>query len=198
MTRASLESDEIVTIAEVAQRLGMDRSHARKWLLKNGFSFLRVRSAKARNQLTLALHKADAEAAVELRKQQGYLVDRQRAVAVVQQERQNVGHFYIVQVIPEFNPNRIKLGFTTDMDGRLAAHRTAAPTAKLIKTWLCRPTWEEAAIACATRDGCRRIGSEVYDCEDVNIVVSRLEQFFELMPQVAPGNLDQPAGAGEA
>jgi len=177
-------SDEVVTLAELARRLGLDKSNARKWLRRNGFNFLRVRSVEARNQTTLALRREDAEAAIELRRQQGYAVDGRRN-AVSPQGRQDVGFFYVVQVVPEFKETRIKLGFATDVDARLAAYRTIAPTAQMVKAWPCKEAWEQAAIDCATSKGCRRIGQEVYDCDNLQEVLERLDRFFQLMPALA-------------
>jgi transposase-like protein len=177
-------SDEVVTLAELARRFGLDKSNARKWLQRNGFKFEKVRSEEARNQLILALRREDAEAAIELRRQQGYAVDGRRS-AVSPQGRQELGYFYVVQVVPEFSETRIKLGFTTHVDARLASYRTVAPNARVVRVWPCRAAWEEAAIDCATSNGCRRIGDEVYDCDNLQEVLERLDRFFQLMPALA-------------
>jgi len=180
------ESCELVPLTEIARRLGLDRSNARKWLLKNGFHFLKIRTPATRGQLTLAMPEEDVNAAIELRKQQGFPVGRERGVAAVSQSSDG-GCFYVVQVVPEFSPNRIKLGFTTNVNQRLASYRTVAPTAKLVKTWPCGFSWEQAAIACATKDECEKIGAEVYDCANLDEVLSRLDQFFQLMPECSEG-----------
>ena len=110
---------------------------------------------------------------------------RQRGAAITSQDAENGGCFYVIQLVPEFEPNRIKLGFSTNIDKRLASYRTIAPTARLVKTWPCRFSWEQAAIACAMGDQCKRIGAEVYDCMDLDSVIARLDQFFHLMPKVS-------------
>jgi len=45
------------------------------------------------------------------------------------------GYFYIIQLVPEALPNRVKIVFADNVATRLAEHRTDAPTAKLLKTW---------------------------------------------------------------
>ena len=42
------------------------------------------------------------------------------------------GYFYIIQLVPEALPNRVKVGFADNVEKRLAEHRTAAPTAQAV------------------------------------------------------------------
>jgi len=42
----------------------------------------------------------------------------------------DVGFFYLIQLEPEYEAGRFKLGFTTDLDGRLPKHRCSAPFSK--------------------------------------------------------------------
>jgi len=94
------------------------------------------------------------------------------------------GYFYIIQLHPEDLPNRLKIGYTDNLDVRQSDHRTNAPTLKLLKSWPCKRTWEEAAKASITREGCQRFGgerSEVFD-GDIEAFMQRAEAFFALMP----------------
>src|SRR6516165_4314836 len=47
----------------------------------------------------------------------------------------DVGFFYMIQLEPDHDPGRFKVGFTTDLDGRLQKHRCAAPFAQYLKSW---------------------------------------------------------------
>ena len=49
-----------ITLAVLANELGMDRSALRKAVLKMGLSTMRVRSMETRGQATLAVRTADA------------------------------------------------------------------------------------------------------------------------------------------
>ena len=168
--------NEYVTLAELAAELGLDRSNMRKYVLKCGLNPVRVRTPESRQQLTLALIQADAETVREMRQSQGFS-ESGRLI-----ENNGLGYFYVVQLVPDLAPNRVKLGFASDVRARLDAHRTAAPTATLVKSWPCKNSWEQAAIASVTRTECSLIRNEVFECEDLACLVERAVAFFALMP----------------
>lgn len=168
------------TIAQLATELGMDRSGLRKYAISNGFEFVRVRTLETRGQPTLALSVEQAERLSALRAVQGYSGSPSARIAPVV----NAGFFYVISLIPEFDPRRVKLGFAQDVQGRLGAHRTAAPTAQLVKSWPCRRSWESVAIESITRTECTQIGQEVFDCVDLDRLVMRAEAFFVVMPSI--------------
>jgi len=172
-----MDVGEFVPIGRLATDLGMDRSHARKYILAAGFTFLRIRTPETLGQQTLALSLTDAEAIKELRRTQGF----NGRVAV----SGNVGGFYVVQLVPDLDPLRVKLGFAIDPVGRLQEHRTAAPTAELIKAWPCRRSWEVTVMASLTRTGCTLIANEVFTCDSIVALVERGDTFFALMPDPA-------------
>jgi hypothetical protein len=91
------------------------------------------------------------------------------------------GYYYVIQLLPQELPDRIKIGFTDSIDQRLADHRTTNPTLKLVKAWPCKRTWEHAATASITRAECKKIGGEVYEGKAEGFV-GRAEAFFALMP----------------
>ena len=94
------------------------------------------------------------------------------------------GLFYILDLIPEANINRLKLGFTRSVSTRLKAHQTTAPTAAVIRTWPCKRSWELTAMDVVCR-GEVQVGhdrSEVYDVHSVEEVIHRADQFFSMMP----------------
>jgi hypothetical protein len=109
---------------------------------------------------TSALTVAEAEQIVEEREGRGYLA----SVAVTSSD---VGVFYIIQLVPDLDPNRIKLGFAESLDRRLSEHRTAAPTAQVLQAWPSRRTWEGTVIAALTRSGCSLIRNEVFLCDSL-------------------------------
>jgi hypothetical protein len=76
---------------------------------------------------------------------------------------QRYGYFYIIQLIPELMPQRVKIGYTDSLETRLNVHQTSAPTAKYVKTWECKRSWDQAAMDSITRDGCELIMNEVYE-----------------------------------
>ncbi|MDO9046239.1 MAG: hypothetical protein Q7U66_00710 [Methylobacter sp.] len=95
------------------------------------------------------------------------------------------GVFYLIQLEPEHDPGRYKLGFATNIEERLRTHKTAAPFSKVLKTWPCKLLWEKTAIESASQN-CVRLHTEVFRSESIDEVQSRCEQFFKLMPKIKP------------
>jgi len=170
---------EYVSVKQLAQELGLDPSNTRKYVLSQGFAFLKQRTPDSRNQLANVLTKEDAEAIKALREAQGFT-----GTIVAQGDE---GVFYIVQVVPELDPLRVKLGFASDVSARLQAHRTVAPTAALVGFWPCKRTWERAAMDSIARIGCQVIANEVFQCDGLAGLVDRGEAFFALMPRQSGG-----------
>jgi len=177
------QKKEFVTMTEIAARLNLDRSHARKYVLKHGFTFMKVRTPESRNQLTLALSPQDADTIVEIREKNGYPTERSGFKSIQPIVNESQGYFYIIQLIPELAPKRVKLGFATDVDARLSAHKNTAPTATVIKTYPCMKVWEAAAISSITRVECKNIGGEVFECVNLKRMIQRAEEFFRIMPK---------------
>jgi hypothetical protein len=93
------------------------------------------------------------------------------------------GVFYLIQLEPEHDPGRFKLGFATNIEERMRSHKTAAPFSKVLKTWPCKLLWEKTAINCATQ-GCEQLHTEVFRSESVKEVQVRCDKFFALMPEL--------------
>lgn len=91
------------------------------------------------------------------------------------------GKFYLIQLEPEHDPGRFKLGFASNMRERLRSHRCSAPFAKVLKTWPCHSLWERTAIDSVTQ-GCKKIHNEIFRTTDIDSVRNRCDRFFDLMP----------------
>lgn len=95
-----------------------------------------------------------------------------------------VGFFYIFQLVPELDPKRKKVGFADDVNVRLSQHRSSAPTAVVPKSWLCKRSWESTLIDALASVGGKLILKEVYECEDVQLLLEHAEQLFVLLPDL--------------
>ncbi|MBN4054818.1 GIY-YIG nuclease family protein [Nitrospira defluvii] len=93
----------------------------------------------------------------------------------------NYGYFYLIQLVPEVLPDRIKIGYTDNLENRLKEHQTSAPTAKLLKSWRCKRAWDQAAMDSITRSDCELVLNEVYEGE-IEKFISRGNEFFNSMP----------------
>lgn len=173
-----MENGNITYLTSLAKELGMDNSNLRKYVLKKGINYSMVRDPASR-QIAMAFAFEDADKLRSLRTREGFT----KTVTPVYVNGE-IGDFYVVQLIPEFAPNRLKLGFSNDTVGRLTAHRCSSPTATILKTWDCKRSWERAAMDSATRLACALVANEVYDCDSPERVLERLDAFFNLMPVV--------------
>jgi hypothetical protein len=173
-----------VLVRDIAQELGVDASYFRRWLIDNGFSFIKVRGNQ--NQRANALTAGDAARAVALREEQGYPAGGIGTAEVGSTASLGLGWFYVIQLVPELEPNRVKLGYADTIRTRLAAHKTTCPNARLAGSWRCKPAWELAARESATREGCQCAGGEVFDVDDITSLLERCAAFFELMPTLEP------------
>jgi hypothetical protein len=94
------------------------------------------------------------------------------------------GVFYVVQLEPELDPGRFKVGFAASMPERLRQLRCSAPFARVVRSWPCRRLWERTAIDCASA-GCERLHTEVFRAASLDPIVARCERFFAVMPPVS-------------
>jgi hypothetical protein len=169
---------DMVTMAEIAKRLRVDLTTVRRLIAKEGDS------------LQLALHRGKQDRLFLSREDAEKLIAsyeaRRGPVAVATEIGEGAtydryGYFSVVQLVPEALPNRVKIGFTDDVEKRLAEHRTAAPTARLVKAWPCKRSWDYAAMDSVTRTGCKLVLNEVYEGE-IKHFLERADAFFSLMP----------------
>lgn len=87
-------ADEFISMKRLARQLGMDRSHARRYVLRLGFHPKKRRTPDSANQLTLTLTATQAQAVLAQRREAGFL-DSERAVS------NEHGVFYVVQLVPD-------------------------------------------------------------------------------------------------
>lgn len=168
-------SDEYVSIKDLAKRLGMDRSHARRYVLKLGYSFHKRRTPDSGSQLTLCVTCAEADEISSQRADRGFTASTVVAGS-------DVGVFYVIQLVPDLDPKRLKLGFAESLEQRVSQHRTAAPTARVLRAWPCKRPWEMTAMDALTREGCRLILNEVFECDDPEELAKRGDAFFRMLP----------------
>lgn len=94
------------------------------------------------------------------------------------------GVFYLLVLEPKHDPGRFKVGFATNLSERLRTHRCSAPFATVVKSWPCRSLWEKTVIECVSA-GCERLYTEVFRTSDLDRVLAKCEQFFEMMPSLS-------------
>jgi hypothetical protein len=172
-----MNGNDYISIKNLAEELGMDRSHARKYVLKLGIIPKKRRTEDSANQLTLTVTLDEAKRIKENRLEQGFNSERK----VLNNE---YGYFYIIKLVPELDPKRIKLGYTNDLKDRLNQHKTAAPTATIIKSWPCKREWETTVIDSLSSINCKHILNEVFECYDIEKLIEHGDNLFKLLPDL--------------
>ncbi len=170
---------ELVGLAEIAARLVVDNRTVRRLIAQESETpGIEIQRGKGDRVL---LSKDGAELLIA-----SYQARRGPQTGTVEEAKfDRFGHFYLIQLVPEALPNRIKIGFADNVTRRLNDHRTSAPTAKLLKAWPCKRSWDYAAMDSITRVGCKLVLNEVFEGEVDGFLV-RAEAFFSVMPN--PGS----------
>jgi T5orf172 domain-containing protein len=168
----------MVTISEIAKRIGVDTTTVRRLIAKESEALgLALQRGKGDR---LLLSAADAESLVaSWEARRGPIVSSGDVAETAKYDR--YGYFYIIQLVPEALPNRVKIGFADNVEKRLTEHQTAAPTAKLLKSWPCKRSWDYAAMDSITRSGCKLVLNEVFEGE-IQGFLERGDAFFAVMP----------------
>ena len=171
-----------ITLGQLAAETGVDKANLSKFVRAQGIEFERVRSVEAGNQIVLALTVENAQRIKDIRAKAGYSLpsDAASESPVI---AGNGGVLYVVQLDPDLYPARIKLGFASDVGTRLTDYRITNPLATVVDEYPCRRSWETAAIAALTNDDrVHHVGGEVYDVDDLSVLMKRGRQFFSMMP----------------
>ncbi len=178
--------DEIISVIDAAKNLDRHKAYIFKILGRLGIDTVKEKNSAARGQKIAYITTDD------YKKVKDYLskTERESDQTSLTQQPDVSGVFYLIQLEPEHDPGRFKLGFATNIEERLRSHKTAAPFSKVLRVWPCKILWEKTAIDCASQ-GCTRLHTEVFRTESINEVQSRCEQFFKLMPKLA-SNHDEP------
>jgi len=173
-----MESEEFVSLKQLAETIGLDRSNTRKYVLKLRIKPHRRRTPDSRNQLALAVTKDEAERIIREREARGFT----SSAKIVESE---TGVFYVIQLLPELDPKRVKLGFSLDLNERIATHKTTSPKATVLKSWPCRKAWELTVMDSLSAANCRQIGQELFECDDLPSLFRRGDELFALLPDPA-------------
>ncbi len=166
------------TYKEIADELGVSidtiRRNVKSKKVNLALAPQKLKTPTSKGALVACLTSDDAEKFVQFYK------TKENPKSLLNNNR-SYGYFYLIQLIPEFQPKRVKIGFADDVDKRFKEHQTSSPTAKLIASWPCKRAWDKAVMDCLTKEGCKLVLNEVYE-GDVNGFIDRAKKFFSLMP----------------
>ena len=170
-------SKDFISVIDVADNLGRRKQHIFKVLKRLGIESVKQKNSDAKGQ------KIAYITAEEYEQVKGFLAGSSDNSDTSSIQTDLGGVFYLIQLEPEHDPGRFKVGFATNIEERLRKHKTAAPYSKVLKTWSCKLLWEKTAIDCVSQ-GCERLHTEVFRTDSVDNVLARCEAFFKLMPEL--------------
>jgi hypothetical protein len=172
--------EDRIAVVELADELQVRKQRVFKLLDRFGWrpQYRRDSNRRGQNVATISLSQAATirhELSHPAETAYGQAADVNSASGATQVDE--TGLFYLIQLEPEHDEGRFKVGFTVELEGRLQKHRCSAPFARCMRSWPCRRTWERAAIDCAT-NGCEQLHTEVFRSKSLNEVVDRASAFF--------------------
>ena len=163
--------EDYILIKEVAIELGLDRSTTLKTVKRLNIPTVKVRDIKAGGQLCSAVNREGFDLLISTRETSGFGQGPRKECNT----SRNV--CYIIQVNPERMPERIKVGVSTDMQGRLSTYRTICPEASIVAAWYAPASCEGYMIAVGQEHG-EQVGAELFDIEDVESFLSLMSNAF--------------------
>ncbi len=168
---------EFMTFQEVADQIGVEKTTIRRNVKRLNLTVRKEKTPTSKGASAHCLSIDDANQLISHFENRDKPNSKADTPAL-----DRFGFFYIIQLIPEALPNRVKIGYTDNLDQRLRAHQCAAPTAKYLGHWKCKRSWDQAAMDSITRDNCHLVMNEVYE-GNIEGFLSRAEEFFNVMPQ---------------
>jgi hypothetical protein len=177
-------SDKRISVNDLAQKHGLIKQTVFKVIKRLGIEPEKTRGgSESRGQMISYITENEANQVLEAIAA-GKNANDQGEANVTEAALYDVGVFYLIQLEPEHDPSRFKVGFASNLNERLRQHRCSAPFVEVLKTWPCRRLWEKTAIECVT-DGCEQLHTEVFRAQSIENVQNKCEEFFGLMPKLS-------------
>jgi hypothetical protein len=153
---------KLISLSEVSKLLKCDKSNLRKKIIKRKIKTYKYFDENLK-QVCLAIDNNDIDK----------IYNRE-----VDTGKQPEPLFYLIQLCPEISENRVKMGFTNNLEQRKKNYATICPTISVVKTWKCNPQWESAVISQAITKDCKKVGQEVFDVPSLKDITNRLDNIF--------------------
>lgn len=173
---------EPISVKDAGLQLGRRKQTIFKVIKRLGIDIQKRRDQSSRNQIVAYISQADFK-----RVREDMLSSAKSSNDTNEESPLNdtdeFGVFYLIQLEPDHDPGRYKVGFAVNMSDRLRAHRCSAPFSKVIEKWPCKRLWEKTAIDCITANS-ERLHTEVYRSPSLAEIIERGNSFFGLMPKV--------------
>jgi hypothetical protein len=166
---------DYIFIKDLAIQLKRDRVGLKKQIQKLGYKIFKKRQG---SHLADVLIKEDADKYLKFRQDEGFNIEKEQ-----KGNPYDIGAFYIIQLIPEYDKTRIKFGFGNVKD-RLIAFKTVCPNAIICHTWPCKRIWELTVIDVLSTE-CKNIKGEVFECKNIEKLIEKGNSLFSLLPKIS-------------
>ena len=176
--------DDLISVRDIAAQHGKRKQTVFKILKRLGIQTKKHRSATGRNQRVAYITQSEFELVrSELRLIRSDEESEDEELNGIDGSAEQ-GIFYLIQLEPEFDPGRFKVGFAASLPERVRQLRCSAPFATVMRTWPCQRLWEKTAIDSVSA-GCERLHTEVFRALSLADIVAKCEEFFAVMPAVS-------------
>jgi hypothetical protein len=176
--------DGLISVRDIAAQHGKRKQTVFKILKRLGIETTKQRSTTGKNQMvayiTQAQFKLVRRELLTIRSEDESEGSELNGIDIAAEQ----GIFYLIQLEPEFDPGRFKVGFAASLSERLRHLRCSAPFAKVIRSWPCQRLWEKTAIDSVSA-GCERLHTEVFRAASLDDVAAKCDKFFAVMPPVS-------------
>jgi len=171
----------MISIRALADELGRHPNKFHEFIKKHNYPIEKIKShdIKNRGQIISVISNENAN---EIR-----AMLYNTAKLDTKQQSRYAGYFYIIQLEPEIEYNRIKLGWASNIHERLRKHQCSAPNSRILQFWECRSLWEKTIIDIVTLGETKlnnnKIETECFIVKDLNEVTAKINKFFDLLPK---------------
>lgn len=170
--------EDVVLIREMVKELGMDKANLTRYARKKGIEFDRIRSVDSGGQQTLCLPRPVYDRLLTIRKEEGFF-----KATVIKTPDIGIGWFYIIQLLPNDLPHRIKFGYTVSIEQRIMTHRTTCPELKVLASYKIKALWERTLIDMITHIVPNSpVSGEVFNVVDIDLLVNKVSEIMRLLP----------------
>jgi len=178
----AMNENDMVSAADLARELGILGRSILRVMRRLGISGTKRHDPTRGNQSVVYMTRTECDrvraAVVRRQKRRGLVGGNQQDTDFYSAE---LGVFYLIQLEPNHDPQRFKVGFAANMADRLRSLRCSAPFSAVLKTWPRRRLWEKTAIDCVCT-GCEQVHTEVFRATSIEDMMARCDRFFGMMP----------------
>jgi hypothetical protein len=181
--------NSFILILDLAGEVGQHRVNLLKDLKRRGYELIDVRDPTTGNQKAKAVSRLDAEAYVTERQREGFGKS-------VKKGRPEEGFVYVIVPDPELRADRVKIGWTTNLDQRLGSYRAIAPELCVLRIWPAKTQAIETVTLLVAERFAARIGMELFDVPTINVFLQELDGLFAVLGIVSCHDLHLRADHG--